>query len=449
MLPSGCTVLCAVSGGADSVCLLHALYRLRPKLGFRLAVAHYNHHLRGLESDGDQDFVAQFVRLCCGPQHLPDGRILPAVALYTGSGDVAAQAERWGVGVEEAAREMRYAYLQQAAREIGADRIATAHTADDNAETILFHLARGSGLRGLTGIQPVRDNLIRPLLTTTRKQVEEYLFHYSLPHREDSSNANDRFSRNRIRHQVIPVLEDLCPGFAARISDTAALLRADESYLDCQAHLIAQQAIRENGCLSIPAALIGDAPDPLASRAVRQLIGQLNDGDQDCGCVHLEAVLRLCRGGDPSAQVHLPYSLMARREYDRLILSPSAAVSALKTANLVLPGSCATGPWHITVSAEDYTGQSQSPWDFWLSRDDSRTLTIRARQSGDQLTLAGRPTKSVKKWLIDEKIPRFRRDQLPVLVREEQVVAVAGLGPSADCLPSPGTKAWHITVRSL
>ena len=144
-------MLCAVSGGADSVCLLHALYRLRPRLGFSLAAAHYDHRLRGEESAGRR-FVEQFVALCCGAQRLPDGRVLPPVPLFLGSGDVAGQARARGTGLEETARDMRYAFLRQAAREAGADRIATAHTADDNAETLLLHLARGTGLRGLGGI---------------------------------------------------------------------------------------------------------------------------------------------------------------------------------------------------------------------------------------------------------------------------------------------------------
>ena len=144
LLPPGSHVLCAVSGGADSVCLLHALYHLRPILNFSLSAAHYDHGLRGEDSTRDAKFVEQFVSLCCGAQRLPDGRVLPPVQLYQAKGDVGKEAARTGHGVEETARVLRYAFLRQAAKQAGADLIATAHTADDNADGQIHHIAPGN-----------------------------------------------------------------------------------------------------------------------------------------------------------------------------------------------------------------------------------------------------------------------------------------------------------------
>ena len=406
LLPPGSHVLCAVSGGADSVCLLHALYHLRPSLNFSLSAAHYDHGLRGEDSTQDARFVEQFVSLCCGEQRLPDGRVLPPVKLY---------------------------------QEIG-----TAHTADDNAETILFHLSRGSGLRGLTGIAPRRDGLIRPLLTTTRHEIEGYLRYYALPHREDRTNFDDTYARNRIRHQVVPVLDGLFPGFSPRMSQVAARLRADEDYLSDQARAVSGRAVRRDGGLAIPAAALAQAPGPLAVRALRQLLDALCGGDWTGSAVHLESVLALCRTVGPSAQVSLPHGLIARREYDDLVLAP-AAQETLPICPLPLPGTIRAGPWTVEVTGALYRGEMQTPFDLWLAQSEA-PLTLRPRQTGDRLRLPGRPEKTVKKWLIDEKIPRSRRDLLPVLAAPSGIAAVAGLGAAAEHTPKPGQAAWHIRL---
>lgn len=446
LIPPGSTVLCAVSGGADSVVMLHILYRLRDRLGFSLAAAHYNHKLRGAESDRDRQFVEQFVQLCCGEHRRIDGTVLPAVRLYLGSGDVAGQARLRGAGIEETARDMRYSFLRQAAKEAGADRIATAHTASDNVETILFHLARGSGLRGLGGILPKREEIVRPLLTVTRREVEDYLFHHCLPHMEDSSNQSDDYTRNRIRHQVLPVLEGISPGFLGRMADTAALLRADEACLTGLAQELAGRAVPEQGGLAIEAAVIAAAPDPIASRALRLLLGWLWGGDQNCSAVHLHALLRLCRGDDPSGEVHLPHGTNARRAYEKLLLVPRLGPIPLEEGPLPLPGALDCGPWRISCAREDYRGQPQGPWDFWLDREAVPALRLRARSTGDRLTPPGRLGKTVKKWMIEEKIPRFRREVLPVFDCGGQVAAVAGLGPDRAFAAREGRPAWHIVI---
>ncbi|MCI9155464.1 MAG: tRNA lysidine(34) synthetase TilS [Lawsonibacter sp.] len=446
LIPAGSTVLCAVSGGADSIAMLHALYQLRSRLGFRLTAAHYNHRLRGAESDRDQRFVEQFVQLCCGEQRQRDGTVLPAVPLYTGSGDVAGQARVRGTGVEETARDMRYAFLRQAAEEAGANLIATAHTANDNVETILFHLARGSGLRGLGGIPPRREDIVRPLLTVTRQQVEDYLTRLCLPHMEDSSNQNDDYTRNRIRHQVLPVLEDISPGFAARLVDTAARLQEDERCLTDLARALADRAVPAQEGLSINAAVIASAPDPIAIRALRLLLGRLWEGDQNCSAAHLTALLRLCRGGAPSGQIYLPHNTNARRSYEQLLLLPRLGPIPLEEGAMPLPGRLDCGPWHVSCGKEVYTGQPQGPWDFWLDREHVPSLELRSRRTGDRLSLPGRLGKTVKKWMIEEKLPRFQRDVLPVFQCGGQVAAVAGLGPDRAFAAQANREAWHIVI---
>ena len=446
LIPPGAGVLCALSGGADSVCLLHLLYRLRGKYGFSLAAAHYNHNLRGEESDRDARFAAQFVSLCCGEERLPDGRVLPAVPLFTGAGDVAGEAERRGAGIEETAREMRYAFLRQAAGQAGVAYIATAHTADDNAETILFHLARGSGLRGLGGIPLARGGIIRPLLATTRREVEDYLTYYALPHVEDSSNWEDSCARNRIRHRITPELEELFPGFAARMADAAARLREDEALLDRLAGETLGEVEEGPEGLSLPAERIAGLPGPLAVRAARRLLGRMNGGEDNCSAPHLEGLLRLCRSPDPSARLALPGGLTARREYDRLVLARERAPAPMEARPLPMPGSCPAGKWLVICEAAVRGGEPQGPWEFWLDRGAVSSLTVRPRRTGDRLKLAGRPAKTVKKWCIERKIPAHLRDGLPVLALDGRPAAVAGLGADESLLAEEGGAAWHIRV---
>lgn len=417
LLPPGATVLCAVSGGADSVYLLDRLSLLRsPDLcGFTLVAAHYNHHLRGVESDRDERFVRKLIEERYGAARIVDGTeeyTLPPVQLIVGGGDVAAEAKRRKKGVEETARELRYAFLYETARAVGADVIATAHTADDNLETILLHLVRGTGLQGLTGIPPRQGMLVRPLLATTRREIEDYLALYSIPHVEDSSNADETYARNRMRQQVIPFLESFNPALRENSIDTIRYLRSDNDYLNAQAAaLTAQAQVAENG-VSIDAGVIAAAPAALAPRMARQLLGLLTGGKTDYAAAHLEAVVALCRGDDPSAEAHLPGGITARRVYEKLLLTDRPDPLPLepfapRRGDNPIPG---TG-WTLHLDADPWPG-----------------LVVRPRRTGDELTLPGRPRRSLKKLFIDQKVPRLARERVPVLADDDGVVAVAGFG---------------------
>ena len=450
MLPPGTRVLCALSGGSDSVCLLHLLYRLRRRLDIRVAAAHYNHCLRGAESDRDEGFVREFVAQCCGPDRSPGplgvAQPLPEVELTVGRGDVAARAAQTKQGIEETARQMRYDFLQQAARELDCTVIATAHNADDNAETVLLHLMRGTGLRGLGGIPPVRDNIVRPLLTTTREEIEAYLRAQGLPWVEDSTNRSDRYLRNRVRHQVIPVLRRAAPDFDRRLIECSAAIRKDESYLEQLAGQAVSGALEESGRLTLSAAAVGRQADPIALRCARLLMTRARNGDSRCTAAHLRALVGLCRSDDPSARIDLPGDLTARREYDLLVLDQKPP-SPLDTGEIALPlpGETDWGGWRIACTRETYTGQPCGPRDFWL--DGGLTaLTVRPRRTGDTLAPPGRHEKSLKRWFIDEKVPAHRREQIPVLAAGRAAAAVCGLGPDRRHVPGAGAPAWHITL---
>ena len=454
LIPPGSAVLCAVSGGADSIYLLHRLWRLRRELNFTLAAAHFDHRLRGAESAQDMEFVREFVSLCCGRERTlrPDGTVetLPPVELFTGSGDVAARARETGRGLEETARELRYAFLRKTAQDAGAQYIAVAHTAGDNAETLLLHLARGTGLRGLCGMAPKSGDLIRPLLTTTRGEIEDYLRFWGLPWREDPSNREDIYARNRLRHRVLPELEALYPGFLVRLTDTAQRLREDEDCLAAQAEeALGRLQEGADGTLSLPAEDVARLPQPLAVRAVRALLARASGGDDRCSAAHLEALTDLCRTQDPSARIDLPGGLTARREYGLVVLARDTAPQVLEPTSLALPGETQAPPFLVRCFPAVYAGQNQGPFDFWLDARPGTSVTLRPRRTGDVLRLPGRREKTLKKWFIDEKIPQSRRDCLPVLDWDGRVAAAAGLGPDAAFLPRSGQAAWHIIITPL
>ena len=448
MLPPGCTVVCAVSGGADSICLLHRLNQLRAIRPFTLVAAHYNHHLRGAESDRDEAFVKRWVEDWCGPDPAAGQPPLPAVRLITGGGDVSGEAKRLGLGLEETARRVRYAFLEEAARAVGADRIATAHTADDNAETVLLHLIRGSGLQGLTGIRPRQGRLVRPLLTTTRREIEDYLELYHIPHVEDSTNQDDAYTRNQVRHQVIPLLDEINPWFVPRMADTIRYLRSDNDYLSAQAAAVARRARPAgDGGLSISAALLASQPDPIAVRIVSCLLGRL--GEFQFRAAHLTAVVALSRSPAPSGAVSLPHSLTARRVYGELILvrgarrsPPFAPVSLSVPGEAVLPSI----GWTIACRRAEAPEQPpDTPDHFFL--DPSRLtgpLVIRPRLTGDTITLPRRRAKTVKKLLIDAKVPRWDRDRLPLLADASGPLWLAGFGPDQGRLSSSGAPALEV-----
>lgn len=398
LLPPGSRVLCAVSGGVDSMCLLHLLSQ-REELS--LVCAHFNHQLRGEESDRDEAFVREI----CKQWNIP---------LTVGRGDVEAFARREKLSLEEAGRTLRYAFLYQAAEEELCDWIATAHNAEDNAETLLLHLLRGSGLNGLTGISPQRGKLVRPLLTTSRKEIEAYLIQHDIPHREDSTNADDAYTRNRVRHQLLPLLEEMNPGFVRRLTSAIPRLRADNDYLnDLARQLLTKTEHREDG-LVLPAALLSQAPAPVASRAVRLLLAQAAGGNWDCSAAHLEAVLELCRSSSPSAQVSLPHGLTARREYGLLVLAHDLPTRPLEPMPLQEGDNPVPGlPWTVVLQGPPWPG-----------------LVVRSRQTGDSLTLPGGHTKTLKKLFIDQKLPRWERERIPVVADNDGVIAVAGVGPN-------------------
>lgn len=432
MFPHGGRILCALSGGADSMAMLTALLTLSRANGFAVSAAHYNHQLRGTESLRDERFVSRQ----CAELGVP---------LIIGRGAVAQAAEQSRTGIEETARRMRYAFLEEAARSAGADRIATAHNADDNAETVLLHLVRGTGLDGLTGIPPCRGRLIRPLLGTTRAEIEQYLAENGIAHVEDSTNSDTAYARNRLRREVMPVLRSINPNFSHTLAECLPRLNEERQVLDSLAENALAGYTCTAGTVTLDAARIAALPPVVAARCIKRALERL-----DCyqiSAAHLNAAAALAGHDAPSASVDLPHGITARREYGRLILTredvpDGFAPVPLPPEGILIPE---TG-WQITCVRELCPESPlQSRDSFLLPEAALAGAIVRPRKTGDTLRLPGRREKSLKKWFIDEKIPRRLRDTLPVLANRHGVIAAALLGADAAWQPQPGCPAVRIT----
>lgn len=414
LLATGDRVTVALSGGADSVALLHLLLHL--PLSLQVSAVHFNHHLRGAESDRDEGFC----RDLCAAWNVP---------LRCGGADVSALAQRWGTGVETAARKARYDFFGSS------ETIATAHHGDDNLETLLLHLTRGSALRGLGGIPPRRDNIIRPLLCAGRREILDYLAQYHLPHVEDSTNAAPLCSRNRLRQAVLPALHQENPAVVQAALSTACLLREDEALLQQLSHTLLESARTPEGW-QISALL--DAPRPLRLRALRQLLEDA--GAKDLALRHLESAESLLSAG-PSSSLDLP-GLTLRRQYGLLCIGKAAA-APLEPALLHLGGDL--------VLSDGRTLRCTGPHPYVPGPGLHLVLAapplVRSRRSGDRLHRSG-GTKTVKALLIDKKIPAARRDAVPILELDGRILAVWGIGADPDHMPKPGQLCYTITLHT-
>ena len=395
LLSPGDCVVCAVSGGADSVAMLFALYLLCERLGIELRAAHFNHGLRNEESDRDEEFV----RKLCDRFEIP---------LFVGHGNVVAGKK----GLEAAARDARYSFFETLP-----GKIATAHTADDNAETVLMHLVRGTGLKGLGGISPVNGRVIRPLLSVTRAEILSFLNEYNLTYVLDSSNDTDLFLRNRLRHHVMPLLSQENPKLAENLSAMALRLRGDERILQ-------------------EVSSVDTMPDVLTLRKMPQAVryrviaSYLNKcGIREPEATHIGLVNNLVFSDNPSARITLTDTVVISRRYNEIVCGN--AVPPLKELPIYCPGTFLLDDFRISCTFSEKLVNSPEAFSVLPKGK----LFIRCRQAGDVIRLRG-GTKSLKKLFIDLKIPAAERCRIPVICDDKGILGVYGIGANLDRLAS-------------
>lgn len=416
-------ILCALSGGADSMCLVHLL-RAR---GYEVAAAHYEHGLRGEEGVRDADFVADW----CEKNAIP---------CIVGHGDVAHYARETGKSIEEAARKLRYDFLFRCAEELDCSLIATAHNADDNTETVLLRLVRGAGTAGLRGIPRKRGNIIRPLLQVERTEIMDYLAENGIPHVEDSSNAGDEYARNRLRHHALPTLRELNPSLNARVAAAARLLARDE---DCLSQM-AEDFLKEHlDGESLPTEPLLALHPAVASRVLRRFCPGLPTEEQT------ERLLSFCAGSEYAVLELTGFRI--RRERGRIYRSEEQEAS--------LPIRFLTeGEWteipeaglRILMTREIYAGEIHNPFTTYFLKCETIHGSIRCtgHSNAERYHPARRRCgKSIKALLSERGLTRRERAVCPVLRDEEGILALVGSGEDERCAARPGDAVWKIQIE--
>jgi len=466
MIKNGETVLVAVSGGADSLALLYGLHALHSQLDCQLHLAHLNHCLRP-DADADAGFVQQHAA------HLE----LPCTIQST---DVPRLVKQWKLSVETAARKARYQFYEEVCKQIGATKVALGHHQDDTAETVLMNLIRGSGSTGLKGITPVRDlRFIRPLLGFTRRQIDTFLASKGLVPRQDSTNTDTRYLRNRIRHELIPRLEnDYNPNIKVGLSRTADVLGAESEYLDT----VAQEAletcrVRDPDKVKALATLESVVLNrekfqqfhiAVQRRVLRLSFFEMLESLEDLYFSHCEAMLSLIEGNAPNAALALPNGLRFRRVYQYLIFevnTSSRSSFTIETEHfaypLAVPGKTFIAALNTEITAElgDIRsgetfrlpdGRYEAIFDYERVKrafadlpSETFPLTVRNRLQGDRFQPYGmRGTKKIKDFMIDAKVPRYERDRIPMLVCGDTVLWVVGYTTSDPFKIHSGTQQY-------
>lgn len=445
MLSPGDRVLVAVSGGPDSVCLLSVLHRLSEELGLTLNIAHLDHRFRGDESAGDAQFVAELAKKLEIPATIEQF-------------DVPAFCRERGLSSQEGARKVRYGFLQQAALDADANRIATGHTADDQAETFLMRLIRGAGVSGLSAIPPVRENIIRPQISVTRDEVLDYLKANALEYRIDPSNAKPLYTRNRIRLEVLPILTRFNPRIVETLASEAALLRDENEAVEMHLATIIENTItRKEDALFAKRDEFAMLPPAFRRRMLRQLVDLAGADSSLLSLDQINNALSFMASAQTGRSMDLPGHITISREYNRFVISKKAAGTAFSYP-LAVPGVTSIPVLALeieTVLNENHEASAEDKIYLWQAAFDydkmGSLLTLRSRQAGDWFrpTGMGGGSKKLQDYFVDEKVPRRQRDAVPLLCAGRDIAWVMGLRTDEGFLAGPETRnVLTVRVRS-
>lgn len=426
LVSEGDSVICAVSGGADSVCLLHVLLRLKDELNISVYAANVNHLIRGEESERDSLFVK---KICMAAD----------VGLFYREYDIPSLAKRLKLGEEECGRKMRYEFFDELSERLGGAKVATAHNLNDNAETILFRLIRGSSSEGLGGIKYKRDNIIRPLLDVPRAEIEKYLYQNGLRWCTDSTNNCDEYSRNNLRLNVFPILNKISYGAPNHIVNAGRYVAQDNEYLDKCAKDILDKAF--DGKKADICAL-KNAPEPIRRRMVSKILKTWGakevTGDKINDFIHfLDAQVGKEFSINDTACAHMAYG-----QVKLAVCDMKESFFEELTDETVVENKY----WKIVVNSVDKpqkkSNNNKAVFDAGKLKF---PLVIRSRKAGDKIVQQGLGgTKKVSDIFSDAKIEKQKRDLVPIIEKNGEILFVCGLRQCANYLPDENTEKFMI-----
>ena len=441
MLARNCAVIAGVSGGNDSMTMLHLLRRLREIWHFHLRVVHVNHGIRGAEADRDQ----RMVETVCTESNIPC-----SVYRY----DVPELSVKWKLGTEETGRIVRRqafdAETHKCRKQYAVVRTALAHNKNDLAETMLHHLARGTGLRGLCSLKPVNGEVIRPLLCLERREIDDYIRECGIPSVLDSTNLEDEYTRNRIRRHLLPVMErEINAKTVEHMAETSRLLSEAEEFLTDEAAQLAADYREPDGSYCLGEGFF-QKKQILKSYGVRTILEKLSGRSRDLTQTHIRQVLELysCR---VSKRISLPYGLEAVRTYDGVILrkkiQQKPGTEGRKEQEIPLPATSEeveTPFGRFTIKVFSYSGEKilEKKYTKWLDYDKiKKNPCIRTRRTGDYMIInAQGNTKKLNRCMIDAKIPADQREKIPLVVCENEVLWMVGSRMNERYKINPQTK---------
>ena len=408
LIEKGDGVLVGLSGGADSVCLTHALCALSDELGITVYAAHLNHGIRGAEAERDENFVKNFTKML-------------EIKCFTETADIPALSRELGISEETAGRKYRYEFFNNLCEKYNITKIATAHNKNDNAETILMNFMRGSAIAGLCGIPAKRGNIIRPLLCADRTQIERYCAENGLSYVTDSTNNTDGYTRNKIRHTLLPFIEkEFNANFINTAADNALLIKDDSDYLE-NAAKESYLSLVKDGAIAAEALL--KEPPSTARRIIRYMLRDVYGGLNDVTSGYVRDILSLA-GKQSGTKIHLADNVTARIEYGKLVIEREAEAIQPFFAEVRQGETTFIKEISKTVTVTAAV-KRQIGGAVYLACGADDKIVIRSRREGDRFYPYGMTgSKKVKEYLINKKIPKEKRNSVPIIVINGVIAAV-------------------------